>query len=141
MNDATLAAQLEEEIGAAEREAEQAIAAATQPQLVDALPARKRGRPPKHQCERCGTPLAKRAVCSCASAEPGQAFQNATAPVVVAPERPAWEPTALEDLRARLEMLDKACVEVYEDGPLKLKFDQEARRLRYESNEKNTTRW
>lgn len=37
--------------------------------------------------------------------------------------------TPLVDLRARLAMLKDADVEVYEDGPLRLKFDVEGRRL------------
>lgn len=55
--------------------------------------------------------------------DPGPSASTWTGPTLA----PAVTPLA--DLRARLAMLKEADVEVYEDGPLRLKFDVEGRRM------------
>lgn len=49
-------------------------------------------------------------------------------------------PTPLSDLRERLALLQAACVDSYEDGPLKMRFNLEHRRELLRPTEKNE-RW
>src|SRR5512136_2018400 len=82
--------------------------------------------PPR--CRKCGWDLTARDLrdpcggCGTVN-DPGPSVSTWTGPSL----SPAVTPLA--DLRARLVMLKEADVEVYEDGPLRLKFDVEGRRL------------
>jgi hypothetical protein len=82
-------------------------------------PPRSRGRPPKGACPGCGQPLARGKTCPiCIPIARAQ------------PPRPAWQPLPLDDLRERLQILQEAGADTYEDGQVKITFNLEAQRER-----------